>query len=351
MHLLVVISQEYINKIIKEMPKTELHIHLEGAIPLETLHQLMQRQGKSDSTITIEDLKRRFTYEDFSDFIDVWIWKNTFIREEKDFEEIAYKILRQLSEQNVKYVEAFYSPGDYRKQDLSVEGITECLIAGKERAQQDFGIRSELIIDVIRDHGPKVGIKRIDEVTPYLGKGVIGIGLGGSEKEYPADPYEFVYKEAKRRGFRLTAHAGEAAGASSIWAVIKKLRAERIGHGVRLKEDPRLLEFLQQSQIPLEMCIQSNLSTKVVESLRNHPIKEYFEKGLMVTVNSDDPTMFNTSITQEYDLMVKKLGFTIADIKQLTLNGINSSFLTDEEKQHMKADFSREWQHLIDNSS
>lgn len=351
MHLLVVISQEYINKIIKEMPKTELHIHLEGAIPLETLHQLMQRQGKSDSTITIEDLKRRFTYEDFSDFIDVWIWKNTFIREEKDFEEIAYKILRQLSEQNVKYVEAFYSPGDYRKQGLSVEGITECLIAGKERAQQDFGIRSELIIDVIRDHGPKVGIKRIDEVTPYLGKGVIGIGLGGSEKEYPADPYEFVYKEAKRRGFRLTAHAGEAAGASSIWAVIKKLRAERIGHGVRLKEDPRLLEFLQQSQIPLEMCIQSNLSTKVVESLRNHPIKEYFEKGLMVTVNSDDPTMFNTSITQEYDLMVKKLGFTIADIKQLTLNGINSSFLTDEEKQHMKADFSREWQHLIDNSS
>lgn len=350
MHLLVVINQEHAIKIIRDMPKTELHIHLEGAIPLVTLHQLIQRHGESESEMTIEDLKRRFTYVDFSEFIDAWVWKNAFIREERDFEEMAYQTLRQLSTQHVKYVEAFYSPGDYRRQGFSVEGITECLLAGKARALQEFGIRSELIVDLTRDHGPKVGMKRIDEVTPYLGKGVIGIGLGGSEKEYPADPYEFAYKEARRRGFRLTAHAGEAAGADSIWAAIKKLRAERIGHGVRSKEDPQLMRFLQHSQMPLEMCVGSNLSTKVVESLGSHPIKEYFDNGLMVTVNSDDPTMFNTSITQEYELLVKKLGFTLADIKRLTLNGVNSSFLTDEEKQHMRDDFNKEWHHLIDAS-
>jgi len=350
MHLQVVINQDHAITIIREMPKTELHIHLEGAVPLATLLQLIQRHGDSESEMTMDCLKSRFTYADFTDFIDAWVWKNTFIKDEKDFEEIAYQTLQQLSVQHVKYVEAFYSPGDYRRQGLSVEGITESLIAGKERALQEFGIRSELIVDLTRDHGPEVGIRRIDEVTPYLGKGVIGIGLGGSEKEYPADPYEFAYNEAKQRGFRLTVHAGEAAGANSIWAAIKKLQAERIGHGVRLKEDPQLMRFLQQSQIPLEMCVGSNLSTKVVESLSSHPIKEYFDNGLMVTVNSDDPTMFNTSITQEYELLVKKLGFTLADIQQLMLNGIHSSFLTDEEKQQMKEDFNKEWLRLMDTS-
>jgi adenosine deaminase len=332
---------------ITEIPKVELHLHLEGAIPIETLFNLIQRQGKEASIKTLDDLRRKLAYTDFAHFIEVWTWKNTFIKEEKDFEEIAYRVLDNLNKQNVKYVEVFYSPGDYWRQSLSVQGITECLIKGKERAYRDFGIQSELIIDLIRDHGPDRSMQYIEEVMPYLGRGVIGIGLGGSEQSFPADSYAFVYQEAKERGFRLTAHAGEVAGANSIWAVVNKLGVERIGHGVRAYEDPQLVSLLKERQIPLEICVISNVRTGVCKSVETHPIKKYFQQGLMVTVNSDDPTMFNTSISQEYSALVQKLGFTVSDLKRLTLNGIDASFMSDGDKKLMKLQFEKEWEQLL----
>ena len=337
-----------IDRVIRDMPKTELHIHLEGAIPLETLFTLIQKRGGDPSVSTLEDLQRKLTYTDFEHFISTWTWKNKFIREERDFEEITYQALRTLSQQNVKYVEAFYSPGDFWRHGLSVAAITEYTIKGKEKARRDFGIRSELIIDLVRDHGPNVGMQRLEDVEPYLGKGVIGVGLGGSEQAFPADHYETVYREAKHRGFRLTAHAGEAGGPESIWAAVKKLGCERIGHGVRAAEDPTLVALLRKERIPLEVCMISNVKTGVFESLEAHPIRRYFKDGLMVTVNSDDPTMFNTSITQEYSLLVRKLGFTLEDVKQLTLNGVEASFLPDVDKGSLKSQFENEWQRLFD---
>lgn len=341
------INKGKFENIIRKMPKTELHLHLEGAIPLETLYELIQISSGDQSIQSIEDLEKKLTYTDFAHFIEVWTWMTSFIKEEKNFEEIAYQVLRNLSEQNVKYVEAFYSPGDYWRQGLSVQKITEYMIKGKKRAYQDFGICSELIVDLIRNHGPDVGIQRLEEVTPFLGKGVIGIGLGGSEQKFPADPFAHVYKEARRRGFRLTAHAGEAVGPDSIWAALRKLRCERIGHGVRAKEDPQLISLLKEWQIPLEICVISNVKTKVCQSVESHPIKQYYEDGLMVTVNSDDPSMFNTSITQEYQEIAQKLNFMVNDIRQLTMNGIEASFMSEKEKEAMKAQFAREWHQLI----
>jgi adenosine deaminase len=337
-----------IEGLIQAAPKTELHLHLEGAIPLETLYALIQRQGGDPSVNSIEDLEQKLTYTDFAHFIELWIWKNTFITEEQDFETIAYQVLRNLSEQNVKYVEAFYSPGDYTHKGLTVQGITEYLIKGKERARQDFGIRCELIVDIVRGDGVEVGMQRLDETEPYLGKGLIGIGLGGSEHKFPADPYAPVYKEAKRRGFRLTAHAGEAVGPPSIWAVIRKLGCERIGHGVRANEDPVLVAYLKEHQIPLELCVVSNVRTRVCESVESHPIRQYYNEGLMVTVNSDDPVMFNTTLTHEYLMLAQHLNFAINDLRQLTLNGIDAAFLSEKEKASMKAKFEREWHNLLE---
>ncbi len=336
-----------IEQFINAIPKVELHLHLEGAIPLETIYNLIQRAGGEESINNLDDLRRKLTYTDFANFIDVWTWKNTFIRTEEDFEEIAYRVLESLSKQNVKYIEAFYSPGDFWRVGLTVQGITEYLIKGKERAYRDFGIQSELIIDLIRDHGPERSMKYLEEVTPYLGKGVIGIGLGGSEQSFPADPYAFVYKEAKDRGFRLTAHAGEAAGPKSIWAAVEKLGVERIGHGARANEDSELVSLLKEKQIPLEMCVISNVKTGVCSSIETHPIKQYFQQGLMVTVNSDDPTMFNTSINQEYLILIEKLGFTVSDLKRLSMNGIDASFMSGEDKKLMNDRFEKEWSTAI----
>lgn len=335
-----------LNQFIAEMPKVELHLHLEGAIPLETLFGLIQRQGTEPSIRNLDDLRAKLTYTDFAHFLKLWGWKNTFIKKERDFEEIAYQVLGDLSKQNVKYVEAFYSPGDYGRQGLSVEGITECLIEGKERAYHDFGIGCELIVDLIRDHGPEIGLQRLEELTCYLGKGLMGIGLGGSEQTFPAGPYAHVYKEARERGFRLTAHAGEAAGADSIRAAVEKLGVERIGHGVRAYEDRQLVSLLGERQIPLEMCVISNVRTKVCKSVEAHPIRQYFKQGLMVTVNSDDPAMFNTSLTEEYLVLAQKLGFTLNDIKCVSANAIEASFMTDQDKKLMKSQFEEEWREL-----
>jgi len=340
----------FLERLVATIPKVELHLHVEGAIPFETLLRLIHKKEPGSPIKTLEDLQEKFRYTDFPHFLEIWRWKDSFITDEGDFEEIAYQVLRDLSTQNVKYVEAFYAPGSYQQQGLSVQGITEALIAGKEQAYQDFGIRCELIIDLIRNHGQEKGLRYLNDVTPYLGKGVIGIGLGGPEHDFPADPYADLYQEAKQRGFRLTAHAGEAAGAHSIWAAVEKLDAERIGHGLRAYEDPELISLLKERQIPLEMCVVSNVKTGVCETIEAHPIKRYVHEGLMVTVNSDDPVMFHTSINMEYRVLLQNLDFTIDELKRLSLNGIEASFLAREEKQRMTDQFEEEWQQLLNES-
>lgn len=342
----MIIDSDNLEQFMMKIPKVELHLHLEGAIPLQTLFDLICKEGKEPSIKNIDDLQKRLTYTDFAHFIEVWIWKNTFITAEKDFEGITYDVLETLNNQNVKYVEAFYSPSDYHEQGLSTHEITEYTIKGKKRAYRDFGIQCELIVDIVRGNRPDACMQQLEDVTPYLGKGVIGIGLGGSEQKFPPSLYAPVYKEAKKRGFRLTAHAGEAAGAESIWTCIGELGVERIGHGVRAYEDPQLVSLLRERQIPLEMCVVSNVKTGVCRSFETHPIKQCFQQGLLVTVNSDDPTMFNTSITQEYLVLVQELDFSVRDVNKLSMNGITASFMPEEKKESMKLQFEKEWQNL-----
>jgi len=330
-------------KFIVDMPKVELHVHLEGAIPLQTLFQLIQRKGTEPSIRTLDDLRRKLVHTDFIRFAELWRWRKTFTTVEEDFEEIAYQLLNNLHQQNVKYVEVIFAPGDCGREGLSIQGITEYAIKGKERAHTDFGIKSELIVELSRTREPERGMQILDEITPYLGNGIIGISLGGREYGFPAKPYATVYREARERGFRLTAHAGEFAGADSICDAIENLGVERIGHGTRANEQPKLVSLIKDRLIPLEMCVTSNLILGVCKSIEEHPIREYFDKGLLVTVNSDDPTMFNTSITQEYGVLARELGFSIADLKHLSMNSIDASFMPEEDKESTKSLFEREW--------
>jgi len=337
-----------LEKFIGEIPKVELHLHLEGAIPLNTLFGFIQRRGNNKSIRNLEDLKKQLVYSNFTQFLKIWLWKNSFITEYEDFEELSYQVLKGLSQQNVKYVEAFYSPRDFtfRNKKLSACGITESLIKGKKRAFDDFGIRSELIVDLVRNYGPRMAMNLLKELTDYLGRGLIGIGLGGSEKSFPAGLFAKVYQEARDRGFRLTTHAGEADGAKSIWAALNELGAERIGHGLRAYEDPRLINYLREKQIPLEMCVVSNIKTQVCKSFKEHPVRNYFKNELMVTINSDDPAMFDTSITKEYLVLIEKFGFSLEEIRKVNFNSIKASFMTDREKGIMKDMFNREWKEL-----
>jgi adenosine deaminase len=342
------ISAENMEQFVAEMPKVELHIHLEGAIPLELLLDFIRREEIESSIQTIDNLRQRFVYTDFPHFLELWNWKNQFLTKEQDFERIAYQVLKKLASQNVKYAEVFYSPGEGWQRGLSVTGITEHIIKGKERACREFGITCRLIVDFVRDFGPEKGRQVLDEVTQYLGDDLIGIGIGGSEADFPAEMFEDLYREAGERGFRLTAHAGEAAGANSIRAAIECLKVDRIGHGTRAYEDPELVSLLKEKRIPLEMCVVSNIKTGVCQSVKSHPIKEYFEDGLLVTVNSDDPVMFHSSVTHEYLTLMRELDFSVNDLKRLSMNGIEASFMSNNDKSRMKSLFESEWRQLQD---
>ncbi len=331
---------------IANMPKAEIHLHLEGAIPIETLYGFARRAGARSGIGSIEDLKAKMAYRDFSHFIEVWTWKNTFIQGYADFETIAYEVLRSLSREHIRYVEAHYSPGDYYMQGLKTDGITESVLAGAARARSDFGIRCGLIIDLVRDHGPDVGMVRLKEATPYLGKGVVAVGLGGSEAEHPPAAYAGVYRAARDRGFHLTAHAGEVAGPESIRDAVIELGAERIGHGVRASEDPEVVALLRAREIPLEMCVISNVRTGVIRSVAEHPVRRYFDDGLVVTVNSDDPVMFDTTLTTEYLALAGELGFSREEIEEVALNGVRSSFLPGEDRARMLDEFETEMARL-----
>jgi adenosine deaminase len=331
------------NRFILEMPKVELHLHLEGAFTLGTLFQLVQKYGGDPSVEEPEDLRSRFIYRDFSQFIETWIWKNQFFRSGEDFELSAYETLIGLRKQNILYVEAFYSPWDFEGNGISMEEVTEAVISGCERASRDCGIGWSLIADINREHGPAAGMSRLRQMKEFRHRGVIGIGLGGREKEFPAGPFEGVYREAARTGLFCTAHAGEADGPSSVRAVLERLHVRRIGHGVRAVEDPALVEMLRELQIPLEVCITSNVMTGAVRSLKEHPVRRLFDAGAKITINTDDPAMFGCTLSGEFVLLLHEFGFAPSEIKALCLNAVEATALESDRKAGLINAFETAW--------
>ncbi|MCK9280070.1 MAG: adenosine deaminase [Melioribacteraceae bacterium] len=319
------------NQIIK-MPKLELHLHLEGAFSFEFLFTLINKYGGNSEIKSIDELRNKFIFKDFNHFIEMWYWKNQFFREYIDFEELAFNTLKNLAKQNVIYAELFFSPWDFSSAGFEIGLIAESIIKGVKRGEKQFPIRCNLIADLVRNYGANSSLKRLDEITPFLNSGVVGIGLGGSEKEYPPNLFKEVFIEAKKRGFRTTVHAGESAGADSIWSAILDCKAERIGHGVRVVEDPMLIDYLIKRKISLEVCITSNLKTRVFDSIEKHPFKYLDEMGVMVTVNSDDPPMFGSNITEELILLNKEFGYEIKDLVRLMKNSVKAAFLEASDK-------------------
>jgi adenosine deaminase len=327
----------------RKIPKAELHLHMEGAIPLETLLGFIQRAGSEPGIRTVDDLRQRLAYRDFQNFLETWVWKNGFVAEEEDFRTMAYEVLRDLAADNVRHVEMHYSPGDYTHRGFTVAGITEAVVEGAAQARRDFDVSWGLIIDLFWSAGAEAAARRVEEVSPFLGRGVVGVGMGGSEQYCPASTYVDLYREARRLGFRLTAHAGEALGPESVRSALEELDLDRIGHGVRAAEDPTLVAELADRQVPLEVCVVSNVMTGVYGAAAEHPIRSLVERGVMVTVNSDDPTMFHTSPANEYAVLARELDFSQEELKALSLNGVAASFLPEGEKAALRARFEEEW--------
>jgi adenosine deaminase len=315
------------------LPKVELHLHLEGAIPLPCLWELICKYGGDPEIRNIEDLASRFRYRDFPHFLETWGWKNRYLREYDDFTFIAREVARDLASQNVLYAEVFYSPGDFRAIGLDPQRITESIRIGLREVPD---IEVALVTDLVRDFGAERGETMLDAIREVRDPcGVIGIGLGGSEHRVPPETFARVYERARNLGFRTTAHAGEAAGSESVWGAIRALHVDRIGHGTRAAEDQALVKLLAEERIPVELCVISNVRTGAVASVASHPARILFEAGVLVSVNTDDPKMFNNSLAEEYLALHTELGFTRAEILDLIEQGVQSSWLSEKRKTEL----------------
>ena len=322
---------------LRAMPKIELHVHLEGATDVATIWELAQRNNVALPAATLEEWRAMYTFRDFNHFIKIYMLATECMQTPADFAFMTERFLAQQARHNVKYSEVYLS-ASFMLDKFPRDEIFAALSEGARRGEEKYGTRLRFIPDIAR-HEPETSHRVLDFVLAGHEYGIfIGLGLGGLEVGYPPELFTDVYAEARRQGLHLVAHAGETEGAESVWGSIRSLKAERIGHGVRSIEDPELVEYLAQTQIPLEVSPYSNYRLNVVPTNQPHPIRQLVDQGVYVTVNSDDPPMFSTDISNEYQLLARQ-GFSWDVLWQLNLNAIEASFLAEEEKAVCRAEW------------
>ena len=316
------------NAFIRQLPKAELHLHLEGAVEPATLVELRRNHGEN---ATLADTEPLYRYTDFASFLMAFKEVSAHLRGPGDYELVTYRLMQQLKEENVLHAEVYVAVGVclYRKQDFAA--IFEGLERGRARGARDFGVSLLWIFDATRHFGVEEAQKVFELAARYKDRHAVGVGIGGDEVKAPPELFRGVYGYAESNGLRLTAHAGETAPAESIWGALN-LHAERIGHGLTAAQDPDLIEELAYRQIPVEICLTSNVRTGCCKSVADHPVKSYFDQGLMVTLNTDDPGLFGTTLAREYQLAQETFGFTDEHLRELARNSFEASFLPAEKK-------------------
>ena len=335
-----------IREFIRRMPKAELHLHMEGAVQPSTWLKLAERNGIRLPADTPEALNEVFQFRDFDHFIELYTLCCTCLVNADDFRLATYELLENLAEQNVRYAEIFLSPTLHLARGVKWDTIMEGVSAARRDGERDFGIQTAFIPDISRELGPEKGLEVARHVAKSAEFGVIGLGIGGPEVGFPPDDYWESFDLIGEAGMHRVAHAGETMGPESIWGALKALNAERIGHGVRCLDDEALVAYLREHQIPLEVCPSSNVCTGVSESWAAHPLKKLIDAGLLVTLNSDDPGLFSTTLTDEYLRAHETFDLDIDQIKALVLNAIRASFLDAESKQKRIAEFETEFARL-----
>ena len=297
-----------------ELPKAELHLHLEGSIEPETLHEL-------DSATPLEEFCTLYSYPDFDAFLKAFGAVGKRLRTPEDYALVTRRLLERLAAQNVRYAEIILAAGVVLWKGQEFAPIFDAV----RDAAKGSPVEVHWILDAVRQFGVEPAMKVAELAAERLDQGVVAYGIGGSEERGPAAWFTEVFAFAKRSGLRLTAHAGESMGPESVWAALE-LGAERIGHGIASVHDAALMEHLRDRNVPLEICITSNLVTGVVKRIDEHPIRRLYDAGVPIVLNSDDPAMFRCSLTGEFRLAAQAFGFTEAELRGIAENGFRYAF-------------------------
>jgi adenosine deaminase len=326
-----------IQKGLEAWPKAELHIHLEGSMRAETMFTLAQRRGVSLPAEDLDGLRRSLITGGYDEFVEIWDYIRPLLRAPEDLAFITRCMLEDAAAQNVLYQEFRFGPVIPIHGGLDIwDGLSAISEAQKE-ARERLGIRSGLVMGAPR-HYPECVEETIPIAVEAFSRGlIVGMDLTGQEEGFPANRYGRELAPVREAGVPLTIHAGEWCGPESVWAAFE-VGATRIGHGTRAEEDPRLMRELRDRGTVLEMCPTSNAVTGSVATLSDHPIRRYFEYGLRVTVNSDDPPLFGITIASEYGLLDSTFGFAPEEIARVTLNAVEGAFLPEAEKALLRDD-------------
>ena len=316
---------------IHSLPKAELHLHLEGSVDPETLLELSRRHDATP--LSPGQIHALYRYSDFHGFMMAFKAVTERLRTPEDFELIVYRLMERLHSQNVLHAEVYVSVGVLLWRGEEVDPIFAALERGRLRGERDFSASLLWIFDAVRHFGVEAAGKVFEKAVEYKDRNVVAIGIGGDERRASAELFKDLYRQARENGLRLTAHAGETLGPESIWGALN-IGAERIGHGLNAYADSELLRVLSERQVPVEICMTSNLRTGCLDDLNRHPVRRYFEEGLMVTLNTDDPAMFGTSLEREYQIAADLFEFTDEHLRELARNSFEASFLPSEKKLH-----------------
>ena len=324
-------SKEEVYKYLKELPKTDLHCHLDGSVRVSTIIDLAKKDNVKLPSFKESELKKLLTVQgslqDLNQYLAMFEITLSVMQTEEALYRVAYELVEDCARENVNYLEVRYAPILHTQKGMNLIRVMDAVLEGLREGRKKYGTKNGVIVCGIRQISPEISLKLAELAVAYKYRGVLGFDLAGAEDQYPAKDHKESFYLIRNNNINCTVHAGEAYGPDSIKQALHYLNTDRIGHGTRLKEDGDLLNYVTDHRIPLEMCLTSNVQTSTVTDYASHPAKFYFDCGLRVTLNTDNRLMSGTSVTEEFFRAVDKCGFELEDVPSLIINGYKSAFL------------------------
>lgn len=327
------IPRERLPELLRTMPKTELHLHIEGSLEPELIFQLAQRNGVKLAYPSVEALREAYAFTDLQSFLDIYYAGASVLLKEEDFFDMSMAYFRRAKADNVVHAELFFDPQTHTERGVSFETVITGLTRACETAKRDLGVSSLLIMCFLRHLSEEAAFATLEDALPWRSH-FVGVGLDSGERGNPPEKFARVYAKCRELGLRLVAHAGEEGPAEYIWNALDVLKVERIDHGVRCVEDPKLVQRLAAERVPLTVCPLSNVKLCVFDTLSQHNLAALLAHGLCVTINSDDPAYFGGYINQNFLETFESLpSLGAREAYQLALNSIDASFAPAVDKQ------------------
>ncbi|MEY9925561.1 aminodeoxyfutalosine deaminase [Catenulispora sp. GP43] len=324
---------------IQGLPKAELHVHHVGSASPRVVADLAARyEGATDVPADPERLAEYFTFTDFRHFVELYLNVVDLIRTPEDIRDLTYGVARDMAAQNIRYAELTCTPSSHMRRGIDGMAYLEAIEDARVLAQRDFGLTLKWVFDIPGESGLEAAEATVALIEARQPEALVGFGLGGPEIGVPRPQFAPYFERALALGLHSVPHAGESTGPETVWDALRHLKAERIGHGTSLVQDPELIEYLGEHRIPIEVCPTSNIATGVVKDLDRHPIRQMVDAGLLVTVNSDDPPMFGTELNHEYEVAAKLLGLDERGVAELAENAVRASFLDADGKRALTAE-------------